>query len=237
MFKTSGNAIAAVITEPVMCNTNCIMPAPGYLQYLRDITSANESLLIFDEVITGFRLGKGGAQEYFGVLPDLATFAKAMAGGYPLSMLCGKREIMNLIGTGEVMHGGTANANVMSMAAGKAALERIRDKNTTDSLSLLGQRLMAGLKDLDRKYELGMSLQGPGPMFALSFTGGKEITDARSHSAYSDMELYGKFVDGMMEEGVRIVGRGMWFISESLSEEDINFTLSAADKVLGEIVK
>ena len=135
------------------------------------------------------------------------------------------------------MHGGTANANVMSMAAGKAALERIRDKNTTDSLSLLGQRLMAGLKDLDRKYELGMSLQGPGPMFALSFTGGKEITDARSHSAYSDMELYGKFVDGMMEQGVRIVGRGMWFISESLSEEDINFTLSAADKVLGEIVK
>ena len=237
VFKTSGNAIAAVITEPVMCNTNCIMPAPGYLQYLRDITSANESLLIFDEVITGFRLGKGGAQEYFGVLHDLATFAKAMAGGYPLSMLCGKREIMNLIGTGEVMHGGTANANVMSMAAGKAALERIRDKNTTDSLSLLGQRLMAGLKDLDRKYELGMSLQGPGPMFALSFTGGKEITDARSHSAYSDMELYGKFVDGMMEQGVRIVGRGMWFISESLSEEDINFTLSAADKVLGEIVK
>lgn len=236
MFKINGDKIAAVITEPVMCNTNCIMPRPRYLEYLRDITSENGSLLIFDEVITGFRMGKGGAQEHFGVLPDLATFAKAMAGGYPLSMLCGRRDVMDLIGTGEVMHGGTANANVMSMAAGKVALERIRDGDTIETLTILGHKLMMGLRDLNTKYEVGMSVQGPGPMFAVSFTGGKGITDARTHFSYSDTRLYEKFVDGMMKEGVRVVGRGMWFISESLTEEDIELTLSVADRVLGEIV-
>jgi len=237
IFKLNGDKIAAVITEPVMCNTNCIMPRPGYLEYLRDITSENRSLLIFDEVITGFRMGKGGAQEHFGSLPDLSTFAKAMAGGYPLSMVCGRRDVMDLIGTGEVMHGGTANANVMSMAAGKVALERIRDGDTIETLKILGHRLMTGLRDLNTKYEVGMSVQGPGPMFAVSFTGGKEITDARTHFSYSDTRLYEKFVDGMMKEGVRVVGRGMWFISESLTEEDIELTLSAADRVLGEIVR
>jgi glutamate-1-semialdehyde 2,1-aminomutase len=144
---------------------------------------------------------------------------------------------MDLIGTGEVMHGGTANANVMSMAAGKVALERIRDGDTIETLKILGHRLMTGLRDLNTKYEVGMSVQGPGPMFAVSFTGGKEITDARAHFSYSDTRLYEKFVDGMMKEGVRVVGRGMWFISESLTEEDIELTLSAADRVLGEIVR
>ena len=237
MFKINGDKIAAVITEPVMCNTNCIMPRTGYLEYLRELTSQNRSLLIFDEVITGFRMGKGGAQEYFGVLPDLSTFAKAMAGGYPLSMVCGRREVMDLIGTGKVMHGGTANANMMSMAAGKAALDRIKDGNTIESLDSIGHRLMAGLRNLNMKYELGMSVQGPGPMFAVSFTGGKEIMDARTHSSYSDTKLYDEFVDGMMKEGVRVVGRGMWFISESLTEEDLELTLSVADSVLRKIVR
>ena len=144
---------------------------------------------------------------------------------------------MDLIGTGKVMHGGTANANMMSMAAGKAALERIKDGNTIESLDSIGHRLMTGLRNLNMKYELGMSVQGPGPMFAVSFTGGKEIMDARTHSSYSDTKLYDEFVDGMMKEGVRVVGRGMWFISESLTEEDLQLTLSVADSVLGKIVR
>ena len=127
-----------------MCNTNCILPEEGYLNELQQICESNGALLIFDEVITGFRLAPGGAQEYFGVTPDLATYAKAMAGGFPLSMLAGRRDVMAMIGRGEVMHGGTANANVMSMAAGKAALERIKDPSikTNEKLRNSGKLLI-----------------------------------------------------------------------------------------------
>ena len=115
VFEQRGNEIAAVITEPIMCNTNCIMPKPGYLQHLKKSCERNDSLLIFDEVITGFRVDAGGAQSLFGITPHLATFAKAAAGGFPVSILTGSKEIMSLIGTGTVMHGGTLNANVMSL--------------------------------------------------------------------------------------------------------------------------
>ena len=101
------------------------MPKPGYLQHLKESCERNDSLLIFDEVITGFRVDAGGAQSLFGITPHLATFAKAAAGGFPVSILTGSKEIMSLIGTGTVMHGGTLNANVMSMAATKSSMEHL----------------------------------------------------------------------------------------------------------------
>ena len=117
--------LAAVITEPVMCNTNCIMPRTGYLEEMRRLCDRYGVVLIFDEVITGFRLGPGGAQQLLDVTPDLSTFAKAMAGGFPVSMLAGKRDMMGLIGDGTVLHGGTVNSNVMSMAAADAVLGKL----------------------------------------------------------------------------------------------------------------
>ena len=234
VFSDNGEKIAAVITEPVMCNTNCVLPKDGYLNALQRICEANGTLLIFDEVITGFRLAPGGAQEYFGVTPDLATYAKAMAGGYPLSMLAGRRDVMAMIGRGEVMHGGTANANVMSMAAGKAALERITDPRikTNEKLRKSGKLLIDGLKRLNEKYELGMLVQGPGEVFAVRFTGGKEVVDYRTHSKYADMSRYTRFVAEMMKRGIRLTSRGVWFVSEAHSEEDIEATLSAAKEAL-----
>ncbi len=234
VFSDNREKIAAVITEPVMCNTNCILPKDGYLNALQRICESNGALLIFDEVITGFRLAPGGAQEYFGVTPDLATYAKAMAGGFPLSMLAGRRDVMAMIGRGEVMHGGTANANVMSMAAGKAALERIEDSSIklNEKLRNSGKLLIDGLKSLNEKYELEMLIQGTGEVFAVSFTGGKEVVDYRTHTKYADMSRYSRFVAEMMKRGIRLTSRGVWFVSEAHNEKDIAATLSAAKDAL-----
>ena len=109
--------------EPKLANTNCIYPIKGYLESVKELCKKNGALLCFDEVITGFRIAPGGAQEVTGVLPDLATYAKAMAGGFPIAMLAGKREIMDFIGNGYVYHGGSFNSNVMSISAAYASLK------------------------------------------------------------------------------------------------------------------
>ena len=234
VFEERGDEIAAVITEPIMCNTNCIMPKPGYLEHLKESCDRNDSLLIFDEVITGFRVNSGGAQSFFGITPHLATFAKAAAGGFPVSILTGSKEIMSLIGAGTVMHGGTLNANVMSMAATKSSMEHLSDKEiqTNKKLNDLGQRLMKGLQDINSRLEAGMLIQGPGSVFAVSFTDGKEVFDYRSHVENSDPDRYAVFVSGMMKRGIRINSRGIWFLSESHTDMDIESTLSAASEVL-----
>ena len=234
VFEERGVEIAAVITEPIMCNTNCIMPKPGYLEHLKESCDRNGSLLIFDEVITGFRVNSGGAQSFFGITPHLATFAKAAAGGFPVSILTGGKEIMSLIGKGTVMHGGTLNANVMSMAATKSSMEHLSDRKiqTNQKLHDLGQRLMEGLQDINSRLEAGMLIQGPGSVFAVSFTYGKEVFDYRSHVENSDPGRYAVFVSKMMKSGIRINSRGIWFLSESHTDMDIESTLSAASKVL-----
>jgi len=234
VFEQRGDEIAAVITEPIMCNTNCIMPKPGYLEHLKNSCDRNNSLLIFDEVITGFRVNSGGAQSFFGITPHLATFAKAAAGGFPVSILTGSKEIMSLIGTGTVMHGGTLNANVMSMAATKSSMEHLSDREiqTNQKLNDLGKKLMIGLQEINSRLEAGMLIQGPGSVFAVSFTDGKEIYDYRSHVENSDPDRYAVFVSGMMKKGIRINSRGIWFLSESHTDEDIQCTLSAALEVL-----
>ena len=124
-FAAHGDQIAAVLTEPVMCNTGCILPEPGYLAFLREITRRHGALLIFDEVITGFRLRLGGAQGYYGVQPDLSTFAKALGGGFPVAALAGTWPVMRAIADGRYSHSGTYNANVMAMAAVDAALDEL----------------------------------------------------------------------------------------------------------------
>ena len=237
VFAKLGSEIAAVITEPIMCNTNCIMPKDGYLNHLKRECVKNGSLLVFDEVITGFRISSGGAQSYFDVLPDLATYAKAVAGGFPVSMLTGRKEVMSMIGAGRVMHGGTLNANVMSMAATRASMQHLSDESiqTNKRLTQLGESLMHGLKEINSELDLGMLVQGPGAVFAVSFTRGKEVYDYRSHIENVEQDKYERFVSGMMGKGVRINSRGIWFLSEVHSESDIQVTLKSATEVLEKI--
>ena len=229
--------IAAIITEPIMCNTNCIMPEPGYLEEMRRLCDERDIVLIFDEVITGFRLAVGGAQETLGVTPDLSTFAKAMAGGFPIAMLAGRQPLMEMIADGTVMHGGTVNSNIMSMAAADASLDKLtaNDGEAFDTLYRNGRSLMAGLRGLATRHELDILLQGPGPVFAMAFTSASEITDYRSHRMNADEEKYAEFNQGMLDQGVRLTARGVWFVSTAHTEQDIEDTLAAADDVLGSL--
>ena len=235
--EREGNEIAAILTEAILCNTNCIFPKPGYLEEMRRLCDERGIVLIFDEVITGFRVALGGAQELLGVTPDLATFAKAAAGGFALSMLAGKREMMSLLGDGIVHHGGTLNSNLVSMAGAAASIKKLMENEGAayKQLYVTGTRLMEGLRALAMKHEQPILIQGPGPTFYMSFTEVSEITDYRSHLENVDQEKYDRFHAGMLERGVRLIGRGQWYVSTAHTQEDIEKTLDAADEVLASL--
>ncbi len=232
-----GDDVAAILTEPIMFNTNCIIPRPGYLEEIRALCDERGVVLIFDEVITGFRVAKGGAQQLLDVTPDLSTFAKAMGGGFPVSMLAGKKDIMTLVADGTALHAGTVNSNVMAMAATEASLSRLleNDGAVCRKLYSIGTALIDGLQDSARKHEVPLLVQGPGPIFALTFTDAPEIYDYRSHAASADRDKYAKFRSGMFERGVRLKDGGGWFVSSAHTEEDVEQTLAAADEVLASI--
>jgi len=226
--------LAAVITEPIMCNTNCIEPQPGFLEGLREICTREGVVLIFDEIITGFRLDLAGAQGYYNVIPDLATFGKAMANGYPVSMLAGQEKFMRLISEGRVIHAGTFNSNVMVMAATNATLDLLAqdDGALYTYLKSLGQELMNGLRAAARRSKQAALVQGPGPMFHFAFTSAEAISDYRSHVAAVDMAKYARFAALMLERGVRLIGRGIWYLSAAHTQDDIARTLQAAEESL-----
>lgn len=233
--------IAAVIMEPIMCNTGCILPKPGYLEGVREACSREGILLIFDEIITGFRLGSSGAQGYFGVIPDLAAFGKAMAGGVPISCLAGKRELMELIASNRVNHSGTFNSNVMVMAAAVATLSALEDAGVYERLYGLGQRLMEGLQELVGETGREARIEGPGPMFHLAFTDGELFHDYRTLVEHTDRDTYHRLVALLLDAGIRVIPRGIWYISTAHTEADVEFTLeavrSALPKLFGEEVR
>ena len=226
------NEIAAIITEPI---SHGFMPKSGYLEEMRRLCDERGIVLIFDEVITGFRVPLGGGQELLGVTPDMSTFAKAMAGGFPLSMFVGKRDIMSLLEDGTVNHSGTMNSNVMSMAAAEASLEKLMEDDGAAYKRLYSTAavLMEGLRDLGRKHEIELLVQGPGPIFQIAFTDATEITDHRSYDNNADKEMFARFQQGMLERGVRLPMGGTWFLSLAHGEEEVEQTLNAADEVLG----
>ena len=229
--------IAAIITEAIMCNSNVIFPKPGYLEGIRSLCDERGIVLIFDEVITGFRVSLGGAQELLGVTPDVATFAKAMAGGFPVSMIAGRREIMSQLEDSTVWHGGTANGNFQAMYAVEAELQELmaNDGAVYKQLYATSNRLMEGLRALAQKHEQPLLIQGPGPTFHITFTEAEEITDYRSHARAVDEEKYSSFRAAMLERGVRLNVGGQWYVSTAHSEEDIEATLAAADEAMASL--
>jgi glutamate-1-semialdehyde 2,1-aminomutase len=228
--------IAAIITEPVMCNSGCIPPRPGFLEGLREICDRYGIVFILDEVITGFRLGLGGAQEYFGVTPDLAIFGKAMASGYPISILCGKKEahgkpLMNLVAEGKVIHAGTMNSGNPSVAAALGTIEVLERDHTHDKLFRLGQQLMQGLREAAQKTNQKLLVQGLGPMLHTGFTDKSEVLDYAGTLSYNKAKG-AQFIGGMQERGIRIIGRGLWYISNAHTEADIERAVKTAGEVL-----
>jgi glutamate-1-semialdehyde 2,1-aminomutase len=232
-IEANAGEIAGIIMEPILCNTGVILPKPGYLERVRRLCDEHGIVLIFDEVITGFRVALGGAQAMLGVTPDLAVFAKAMAAGFPISCLAGRATLMDLIGRGSVMHGGTYNTNVTSVVAAIATLERLRENNESayDRMNRLGQQLMESLRDLDREFSAGLVVEGVGQVFHTRFGGVDAPTDYRSYCA-SDRTKLCRFVDALLDSGVRITPRGTWFLSTAHTEMDIEQTVTAARKAL-----
>jgi glutamate-1-semialdehyde 2,1-aminomutase len=226
--------LAAIITEPIMCNSGCILPEDGFLKLIRELCTEHSITCIFDEVITGFRTALGGAQSYFGITPDLSIFAKAMASGYPISAIVGKKEWISYMEDGSVIHAGTMNASNSPVAAALGTIEVLEQENTYNKLFTLGQQLMQGLKDINKKYNQNLLVQGLGPMFNTGFTNLEKVTNFREVQSYDKAKL-GKFVAGMHNEGIRIIGRGLWYISVVHSEEDIEHTLKIADKIIKQL--
>ncbi|TDC45134.1 aminotransferase class III-fold pyridoxal phosphate-dependent enzyme, partial [Jiangella ureilytica] len=177
--------VAAVVMEPLLCNTGCIAPEPEFLSGVRELTAAAGALLVFDEVITGFRLARGGAQEWFGVTPDLAVFGKAIAGGLPVAAIAGRAEVMDQITAGTVGHAGTFNSNPVGMAAAVATLGRLqRDGDELyPRLRATGQRLMNGLRSVAADAGVPMLVDGPGPVFQTYLTSADSVRDYRDFAA------------------------------------------------------
>ncbi len=223
--------IAAIITEPIMCNTGCIEPQTGFLEGLRALCDRYGIALIFDEVITGFRVHLGGAQAYYGVTPDLAVFAKAIANGYPLSAIAGKRKWMQPIADGKVIHAGTANAGNPSIAAARATIEVMERDRVHEKLHRLGKRLQAGLRDAARATGHDLLVQGPGPMLHIAFTTLPCAKDLRDTFAFDKAKL-AEFVFGLQEAGIRILSRGTWYLSAAHTEEDVDRAVRVAREVM-----
>jgi glutamate-1-semialdehyde 2,1-aminomutase len=223
--------IAAMITEPVMCNNGCILPKTGFLEGLRELCDEFGIALIFDEVITGFRLSLGGAQRYFNVTPDLSIFAKAMGSGYPISAIVGRKEWMHLIEEGKVIHAGTMNSCNATVAASLATIDILQKEHPYGRMFDLGKRLMAGLGDAARKTGQNLLVQGAGPMFITSFTDLPGLNDYRDTLSCDKAKL-GKFIAAMHDRKIRIIGRGLWYISAAHTQQDIDHAIMNAAEVL-----
>ncbi len=233
VFEERGEEIAAVITEPIMCNNGCIEPVPNYLQGLRALCDDYDSILIFDEIITGFRLGLGGAQELYDVIPDIATFGKALASGFPLSFLAGKRRVMEDMASGRVMHAGTYNSNNPSIAAAAATVEILEagGPELYERLRDLGLRLKKGLAEAADEAGHEVLLSGPGQILHMAFTGCTELRHYRDCLA-CDGHKYSAFVKAMLDRGIRLIGRGIWYISTAHTADDIEHALDVTREVL-----
>jgi len=226
--------IAAIITEPIMCNNGCIVPQEGFLQGLRSLCDQYGIALIFDEVITGFRMSIGGSQRYFGITPDMSIFAKAMGSGYPISAIVGKREWMSLIEEAKVIHAGTMNSSNPTIAAALATIEVLEKENPYERMFRFGNKLMDGLRKAAADNNHNLLVQGPGPMFNIGFTDLKSVNDYRDTLSYDRAKL-GKFISAMHDERIRIIGRGLWYISAAHTEEDIDHAIEVSARVLASI--
>ncbi len=231
LLKEKHSEIAAIITEPIMCNKGCILPQEGFLKGLRELCTRYNIALIFDEVITGFRINLGGAQTYFNVTPDISIFAKAMASGYPLSVVAGTREWMDVVVEGRALHAGTMNSGNAPVAAALATLTILERDQPHERMFKFGQKLKAGIQSAAEKYGHNLLVTGPGPMLCMGFTDRSSVRDFRDTLSFDTPKLK-KLIAALHREGVRVIGRGLWYISTAHTEEDIDHAIRAVDKVL-----
>ncbi len=233
LMAERGDEIAAIITEPVMLNTGCILPEPGYLELLRQLTKEHGSLLIFDEVITGFRFARGGAQEFYGVLPDITTMAKGLGGGFPVAAIGGTREVMEAIADGRYSHSGTYNSNVIQMAAVSATMDLLTPERYAAARALGGE-LMDGLQRLASDAGIPARVVGLGTVFQIWFSD-EPIRNWRDAARLANEERFTRWWREMMSRGVLFHPSPFenLFVSFAHAREDIDRTLQAAEEGMG----
>lgn len=229
--------IAALILEPVVGNMGCVLPKEGYLQGLRDICTKEGIVLIFDEVMTGFRLAKGGAQERFGVTPDMTTLGKIIGGGMPVGAYGGKAEIMNCVSPqGPVYQAGTLSGNPIAMAAGLTMLHHLNDHpEVYTQLETTGNQIVSGIRSILDKLNLNYQINHVGSMYSLFFTD-TPVVDFETAKT-SDTAKFGKYFHGMLDKGIYLAPSQYeaLFLSTALSQENITEVLAANETILSDI--
>jgi glutamate-1-semialdehyde 2,1-aminomutase len=231
IMAEQGSDVAALIVEPVAGNMGCVPPAPGYLDHLRKLCDQFGVVLIFDEVMTGFRLSRGGAQELYGIKADLVTFGKIIGGGLPVGAFGGRKEIMKLIAPlGEVYQAGTLSGNPMAMIAGLETLSILNNKpEIYPSLEKKSEQLEQGLRQVLEKKRIPLVINRLGSMISLHFCK-DPVIDFESASA-GNHDTFKKFFHHMLDHGVYLPPSSFesWFLSDALTAEDIDFTVKAAE--------
>lgn len=233
-FAEIGEHIACIIVEPVAGNMNCIPPEPGFLETLRKVCDQYGTVLIFDEVMTGFRIALGGAQAHYAVKPDLTTFGKVIGGGMPVGAFGGKKEIMHRIAPlGPVYQAGTLSGNPVAMAAGLTTLKLLQEPDFYDRLSAKTQAVTSGMQAIADKLGIPFTTNQVGGMFGFFFSSEKQITRYDQVVA-GDIERFKKFFHGMLRQGVYLAPSAFEasFVSIAHSDEDIAATLTATETVM-----
>ena len=233
-FEELGDQIACIIVEPVSGNMNCIPPVSGFLEGLRKVCDDHGAVLIFDEVMTGFRVSLGGAQAHYNVTPDLTTLGKVVGGGLPVGAFGGRREVMEHIAPlGPVYQAGTLSGNPISMAAGLATLKLIQQEGFHDKLAATTKKLATGLKALAEEADIPMTTSHVGGMFGLFFTDDDKV-DYYEQVASSDQKRFKKFFHLMLDRGVYLAPSAFeaGFVSAEHGDAEIEHTLNAAKEAL-----
>ncbi len=230
------NDVACIIAEPVMGNAGCILPAEGYLKFLREITAEYGALLIFDEVITGFRLGLGGAQEYYNVTPDVTTLGKILGGGLPIGAVVGKREIMEHFSPlGKVYQAGTFNGNPLSMTAGYTTIQVLETSPVYEKVNSLGESIRKGVEEIIEDLGLSIKVYGIASMFQMYFTE-EDVVDYSS-ALRADKDTFMEFQRGLLREGIFLPPSQYEcnFISYAHDDRAIETTITTMEEVLREL--
>lgn len=239
IFAQHGNDIACIIVEPVAGNMNCIPPAPGFLEGLRALCDEHGAVLIFDEVMTGFRVALGGAQSYYGIKPDLTTLGKIIGGGMPVGAFGGKREIMQHIAPlGPVYQAGTLSGNPVAMAAGLAALTEISKAGVYEALTAKTTALLAGLQAAADKAGVPFTTNQVGGMFGLFFTEQRQV-NSYQQATMCNIDAFKRFFHLMLAEGVYLAPSAYeaGFLSLAHSDQDLAATIAAAERAFAELAK
>ncbi|WAK02625.1 glutamate-1-semialdehyde 2,1-aminomutase [Methylobacter sp. YRD-M1] len=233
LFADIGEQIACIIVEPVAGNMNCIPPVPGFLETLRQVCDQYGSVLIFDEVMTGFRVGLHGAQGLYDITPDLTTLGKIIGGGMPVGAFGGKRKIMECLAPlGPVYQAGTLSGNPVAMAAGLKTLELISRPGFFEELTAKTEKLTTGMKQRAQQAGIALSTNAVGGMFGLFFTEAEQVTSF-AQAMQCDQNLFKRFFHAMLEQGVYLAPSAFeaGFVSISHTDEDLNQTLDTAEAI------